>query len=417
MVEKYVTQPCARARLQSSVFGPYLPALVQSLEEAEYAAETIRQHLRAVIRFGTWLQRQRITLGDVNEATVTCYIQHAQQQASSVSRPRPYKAIGLRHLLTVMRQQGVIAIQNVPDPVSSVEAWLLNFAHHLDHVTGCAPTTRHNYLRNARRLFQAVFADGEVVWAELTASVLTQFVRREVAKLHPSACGQPITATRALIRYLALHGVVSEGLLGAIPTVLTKRHATIPRAIPAADVERVIASCTEGASYGLREKAIVLLLARLGLRAGEVIRLRLDDIDWGRGCLLVQAGKTHRERSLPLSQEVGDALAAYLQHARPASVHREVFLRWRPPFSPLQSSTSISTLTRKLLRRADIRVYRSGAHTLRHSLATGLVCNGVSFKLVADVLGHQALATTAIYAKLDLGSLSHVALPWPGGAQ
>ena len=220
-----------------------------------------------------------------------------------------------------------------------------------------------------------------------------------------------------MIRYLTFQGVVSESLLGAIPAVLTKRHATLPRAIPAADVERVIASCREEAPYGLREKAILLLLARLGLRAGEILRLRLDDIDWVRGCLLVQAGKTHRERSLPLSQEVGEALAAYLQHARPASVHREVFLRWRPPFTPLQSSTSISTLTRKVLRRADIQVYRSGAHTLRHSLATSLVCNGVSFKLVADVLGHHALTTTETYAKLDLGSLSHVALPWPGGAQ
>ena len=339
MSEKYVTQRSARTRLQRSIFSPYLPPLVQSLEQAEYAAETIRQHLRAVMRFGTWLQRRRITLGDVNEATVARYVQHAQQQALSVTGPRPYKAIGLRHLLSVLRQQDVITAPLDPGPFSSVEYWLRNFAHHLDHVTGCAPTTRHNYVRNARRLSHEVFADGEVVWAGLTASVLTQFVRREAAKFQPSACGQPVTATRALIRYLTLHGV-----------------------------ERVISSCTEGSSYGLREKAIVLLLARLGLRAGEIIRLQLDDIDWVRGCLLVQAGKTHRERSLPLSQEVGDALAAYLQHVRPVSVHREFFLRWRPPFSPLQSSTSISTLTRKVLRRAVIRVYRSGAHTLRHSL-------------------------------------------------
>lgn len=417
MVEKYVTQPSARARLQQSVFGPYLPLLVQSLEQAEYAAETIRLHLRAAVRFSKWLQRRKITLSDVNEATVECYVQHEQRKTPSSSGPRPYKAIGLRRLLRVLRQHSALSAPIDTGARSSVEEWLRTFADYLEHVTGCASTTRINYLRNARRLFQELFADGEVEWEKLTVLVLTQFVRHEAAKLQPSACGQPVTATRALIRYLAFRGVVSEGLLGAVPAVLTKRHATIPRAIPAADVERVIASCVEGASYGLREKAIVLLLARLGLRAGEVIRLRLDDIDWGRGCIRVPAGKTHRERSLPLSQEVGDVLAAYLQHARPTSVHRELFLRWRPPFSPLQSSTSISTLTRKLLRRADIRVHRAGAHTLRHSLATGLVCNGVSFKVVADVLGHHALATTEIYAKLDLGSLSQVALPWPGGAQ
>lgn len=417
MVEKYVTQPCARARLQRNVFGPYLPSLVQSLEQAEYAAETIRLHLRAVIRFGKWLQRRKITLGEVNETTVAGYVQHEQRKRPIRSGPRPYKAIGLRHLLRALRQHGVIIVPLDADPHSSVEEWLHNFADYLEHVTGCASATRINYLRNARRLFHELFTDGEVHWETLTAAVLTQFVRREAAKLQPSACGQPVTATRALIRYLAFQGVASDGLLGAVPSVLTKRHATIPRTIPAADVERVIASCPEGSTYGLREKAIVLLLARLGLRAAEVIRLQLDDIDWVRGCLRVSAGKTHRERSLPLSQEVGETLAAYLQQARPASVHRELFLRWRPPFSPLQSSTSISTLTRKLLRRADIHVHRSGAHTLRHSLATGMVCNGVSFKVVADVLGHQALATTEIYAKLDLGSLSQVALPWPGGGQ
>jgi site-specific recombinase XerD len=391
--------------------------LVQNLEQAEYAAETIRLHLRAVIRFGKWLQWRKITLGEVNETTVERYVQHEQQKTLSSFGPRPYKAIGLRHLFHVLQQHGAISAPIDTGPRSSVEEWLRNFADYLEHVTGCASTTRINYLRNARRLFQELFADGEVAWEQLTAAVLTRFVRCEAAKLQPSACGQPVTATRALLRYLAFQGVVAEGLLGAVPTVLTKRHATLPRAIPVADVERVIASCGEGSVYGLREKATVLLLARLGLRASEVIRLRLDDIDWVRGCLLVRAGKTHRERSLPLSQEVGDALAAYLQQARPASVHRELFLRWRPPFSPLQSSTSISTLTRKLLRRADIHVRRSGAHTLRHSLATSLVCNGVSFKVVADVLGHHALATTEIYAKLDLGSLSQVALPWPGGAQ
>jgi integrase/recombinase XerD len=419
MLEKFFTQPKTLARLQSGLFGPHLPALVTSLEQAGYAVETIRLHLRAVTRFGTWLQRRPIILSDVSEATVEQYVHGLSRQKSScLSHGRlPYKALGLRHLLTVLRQQGVVAVPIAESPQSSVERWLGDFAHHLEHVTGCAPKSRGNYVRYARRLFRELFADGEVEWSKLSAPVLTSFVRRQAAKLYPSGCGQPVTAMRALIRYLAFQGLVSDGLLGAVPAVLTRRHSTIPRAIAATDVERVISSCEEGSAYGLREKAIVLLLARLGLRAGEVMRLRLEDIDWVRGCVHVPAGKTHRERSLPLAQEVGEIVAAYLRYARPASVHRELFLRWRPPFSPLQSSTSIGTLIRKLLHRAGIRVYRSGAHTLRHSLATGLVCNGVSFKLVADVLGHHSLATTEIYAKLDLGSLSRVALPWPGGVQ
>lgn len=232
----------------------------------------------------------------------------------------------------------------------------------------------------------------------------------------PSGCGQAATATRALIRFLVCDGLVLQGLAGAVPAVLTWRHSSIPKAIAADEVDRVIAACDSGSEYGLREKAIVLLLARLGLRASEVIRLRIEDIDWVRGCILVRAGKTHRERGLPLSQELGDALAAYLRRARPPSNHRELFLRWRPPFRPLRSSVSLCVLTQKLLNRAGISVHRPGAHVLRHSLATAMVMNGVSFKTIADVLGHQSLATTEIYAKLDLGSLSQVAMPWPGGA-
>jgi len=300
---------------------------------------------------------------------------------------------------------------------TAVDEWLGRFDCHLDHVAGCELKSRGNYLRYARRLLYEVFAGGEVDWTKLSASVVTNFVRREAAKLKPSACGQPVTAVRSLIRFLAFEGLVSDGLLGAVPSVLTWRHSSIPRAISTDEVDRVIAACDSKSESGLREKAIVLLLARLALRAGEVIRLRIEDIDWVRGCILVRAGKTHRERSLPLSQEVGDALAAFLRGARPPCAHRELFLRLKPPFRPLRSSVSICTLTQKVLKRAGISVHRPGAHVLRHSLATGMVINGVSFKTVADVLGHQSLATTEIYAKLDLASLSQVAMPWPGGGR
>ena len=185
----------------------------------------------------------------------------------------------------------------------------------------------------------------------------------------------------------------------------------------AEEVERVLAACDAESEYGMRERAIVLLLSRLGLRAGEVIRMRIDDIDWTRGCVLVRAGKTHRERSLPLSQEVGDALVLYLRQSRPSGAHRELFLRWHPPFRPLCRSGSICTLVQKLLKRAGISVHRPGAHVFRHTLATGMAINGVKFKTIADLLGHGSLASTEIYAKLDLGSLSQVAMPWPGGAK
>jgi len=160
-----------------------------------------------------------------------------------------------------------------------------------------------------------------------------------------------------------------------------------------------------------------LLLAHLGLRAGEVIKLRPDDIDWSNGCLLIRAGKTHRERNLPLPADVGHSLVTYLKDERPRSSERSLFLRARPPFGPLQSSVSITLIVQHFLKRAGVWAPRRGAHFLRHTAATRMVCKGTPFKQIADILGHQSLNSTATYAKLDLESLARVAMPWPGGAQ
>jgi site-specific recombinase XerD len=417
MIENFFTQAATVSRLQSGLLGPHLPAVASALDQMGYSPGSIRLHLRAADHFGTWLMEQQIEVHDINDAVVGRYLLGLGRLHSGCSPNGrlPHTALGLRQLLEILQHRGAVQAPEPTGPQTVVDEWLGRFDGYLDRVAGCALKSRDNYLRYARRLLHELFGDAEVDWSKLQATIVTDFVRREAGRLMPSACGQPVTAIRSLIRFLVFNGLVSEGLVGAVPAVLTWRHSSIPRAISDDEVERVIATCDSRLEYGLREKAIVLLLARLGLRAREVIRLRIEDIDWVRGCVLIRAGKTHRERALPLSQEVGDTLAAYLRRARPASTQREVFLRWKPPFRPLRSSTSICTLTQKLLKRTGISVHRPGAHVLRHSLATAMLINGASFKTVADVLGHQSLATTEIYAKLDLRSLSQVAMPWPGG--
>jgi site-specific recombinase XerD len=420
MIEKFFTQQQTLFRMRAGILGPYLPAIAKALDEAHYSTATIRLHLRAADHFGIWLQENNIAVADVSEVTIGSYIRGLDRQCSR-STPNgrlPHSALGLHRVVEVLRQAEVLKpATRAMEPQSTAAEWLADFDHHLNHVAGCAFGSRDNYLRYARRLLHDVFGDAELDWSRLDASTVTEFVRREAAKLRPSACGQPVTAIRSLIRFLASKGAVPAGLHGAVPAVRTWRHLSIPRAISAEEVARVLAACDTESEYGLRERAIVLLLARLGLRAGEVIRLRVDDIDWVRGSVLVRAGKTHRERSLPLSQEVGDALALYVRRSRPGSTHRELFLRWRPPFRPLCKSVSICTLVQKLLKRAEISVHRPGAHVLRHTLATGMAIKGAPFKAIADVLGHGSLATTEIYAKLDLDSLPQVAMPWPGGAK
>jgi integrase len=212
-----------------------------------------------------------------------------------------------------------------------------------------------------------------------------------------------------------VRGVVPAGLDRAIPAIRRWRHASLPPRLSTAQVDQLVAAVGAGPT-ARRDRAILLLLARLGMRAGEVVRLDLDDLDWRNGLVRLPIGKGRRERVLPLPQEVGAALADYLRHDRPAAQSRRVFLKATPTAQPFGGSAAISRLVKRRLARAGVSLPgRIGAHLLRHTAASQMANRGASFKDIADVLGHQSLQTTALYAKLDLDTLAGVALPWIGG--
>jgi integrase len=286
------------------------------------------------------------------------------------------------------------------------------FDEYLDRVSGVSIGTRQIYLLYARAFLQMRFGEAEPDWSALTAEDVADFVRVKAATVTTAL---PATAVRALLRYLATTGVVRRGLDGAVPTVCRWKHASLPRHLTAEQTERVLGSCDVGTFIGKRDRAILLLLVRLGLRAGEVAALTLDDIDWRLGHLLVRATKSRRERTLPLSNEVGKAIVAYLRERTHRS-HRAVFVRLsrRLRFAPLKV-WGVTDVAQRALARAGLKMTRPGAHVLRHTAATHMVRRGASFKEVADVLGHASLETTGIYAKLDLETLARVAMPWPGG--
>lgn len=234
MIEKFFTQQQTLFRMREGILGPHLPLIAKALDEADYSTATIRLHLRAANHFGVWLKEKNIAVADVSEITVDSYIQGLGRQCSR-STPNgrlPHSALGLHHLVEVLRQAEVLKPARATDPQSSVAKWLADFDHHLDHVAGCAFGSRDNYLRYARRLLHDVFGDAEVDWSRLSASTVTDFVRREAEKLQPSACGQPVTAIRSLIRFLASQDAVPVGLDGAVPAVRTWRHSSIPERSP-----------------------------------------------------------------------------------------------------------------------------------------------------------------------------------------
>jgi integrase len=251
---------------------------------------------------------------------------------------------------------------------------------------------------------------------ELCASDVTTFVKDEVGKLSPGRVKLLITALRSFMRYLLHQGQITVELAGCVPTVACWSLSEIPKSLPAGTVQRVLAQQDRTTAVGCRNFAILMLLARLGLRAGEVVALNLEDLDWDDGLIRIRR-KGGRWTKLPLPADVGEAVATYLRSDRPRCYSRRVFLRHRAPIRGFAHTITVSSIVRRTLIQAGVESQRTGAHLFRHTLAVDLLRNGASLDEIGDVLGHRSPNTTALYAKVDLPTLCTLALPWPGGAQ
>ena len=245
---------------------------------------------------------------------------------------------------------------------------------------------------------------------------MVRFVRRQAPRLHLKRAKLLTSALRSFLHYARYRGEVTYDLAAAVPTVANWSMPSIPRAIPADAVHRLLASINRRTATGRRDYAILLLLARLGLRAGEVVRLELDNIDWNVGSLRVQ-GKGGQHTDLPLPADVGAAITAYLRHGRPRGSSRHVFLRTKAPIRGLLGPQAIASLVRHNLVRAGIQAPTYGAHQFRHALATEMLRHGASLAEIGEVLRHRSPETTKIYTKVDLDSLRALTLPWPGGVR
>jgi site-specific recombinase XerD len=224
-----------------------------------------------------------------------------------------------------------------------------------------------------------------------------------------------LSALRSFFRFLRLQGATATDLAAAVPSVADWRLARVPQWIPAAQVNQILRHCDQQTRVGQRDYTILLLLARLGLRAGEVVGMTLDDLDWEAGDVVVR-GKGGRQDRMPLPRDVGQALATYVRHGRPPCLSRRVFICAKAPRRGFSSSVAVCTIVRRALARAGLHPPSTGAHLLRHSLATEMLRRGASLAEIGEILRHRHPDTTAIYAKVDLRALRALAPPWPGGA-
>lgn len=291
------------------------------------------------------------------------------------------------------------------------------FERYLQHERGLASASIRLYGDAVGRFLDHIFGHSEVRLGELRAADIVRFVQAEAARLqHPKRAKNVTSALRSFLQYGRYRGDIVDDLHACVPTVANWSMAGIPRSISAGEVRSLLASCDPHSAVGRRDYAMLMLLSRLGLRAGEVVDLRLDDLDWNDASIRIR-GPAGRCDRLPLPADVGAALVEYLKDGRPACSVRNVFVRSRAPRMALRGPSAVSCLVCRALQRAGIDSPTKGAHLLRHSLATQMLGGGASLGEIAEILRHRNPQTTTIYAKVDLVSLQALALPWPEGIQ
>lgn len=411
MLEKYFSAPKTLRRLRSGISGPHIDAFADDLEREGYAQASAVRYIRAAAHLGCFVQRRGGVLADIDFNTLHGFVGHLRG-CRCPHYKRAKIAYHARFGVKLFHQRLVGCGICPSEPVreeNADPALVIAFRDWFQTHRGVKPPTLRLYARGAAELLQAL---GEDVGQWTAHAVRNFFLQRA------SQCGAPttqklITSLRAFLRYLNFHGESRDDLALAIPAVAHWRLAKLPRCLSAEEVNRLIAAC-DGAHPGrLRDRAIVLMLVRLGLRAGDVAQLRLTDIDWNRGTLQV-IGKGRYQVRLPLPQDVGDAILRYLEW-RPTNIDTDhVFVRSIAPYRPFASGDGVSSVVRHALKRASIEAPAKGAHLLRHTAATEMLRNGVPLDQAGLVLRHRSIDMTAYYAKADVALLKQIAQPWPG---
>ena len=398
-------------RMREGPFSGYVDAFARQMVDAGYARASVRYALQVVADLGRWLRRRSIAVQQLTPKHLASYLKHRSLQAHL----RSGDAAILRRLVSLLISEGIVAqapaIESTP-----AQRLVEQFARYLEQERRLAPPTILNYRDHIQRFLAHRFADGEVRLDVLSATDVIGFVKRQAAKFQPKRSKMMTTALRSFLQYARYRGLISIDFRSCIPTVACWTMASLPRALSSEEVELLLSKCDRKTAVGQRNWAILLLLARLGLRAGEVVGLTFEDLDWEAGEIRIRASGASLDR-LPIPQEVGAALVEYLRYARPRCSSRRVFVRMRAPYRELANSSDISSIVRRALDLAGLDPPHKGAHLLRHSVATHMLRHGASLAEIGELLRHRNHQTTMIYAKVDLDSLRPLALPWPGGAQ
>lgn len=408
MLATYFKDPRTLATYRSGLAGPYLDDFIAWLESRGYRRCTIRRHIREVVHFAAWAKWEGLTGRELDRVALIRLHRHLAERTAlrypSGHHQHVYQSA--RVFVDFLETIGVVD-RCAPHVSTQPPALFLEFAEWMRAQRGTLDSTLNNYRLPIIDLLQSLGTEPNA----FDAKGLREFLLRRVGSSSHEKSKNFATAVRMFLRFLISRGCCAPGLEHAIPTVARWKLSSLPRYLAAEDVERLINSCDHALPLGARDRAILLLIARLGLRAGDVSALTFDDLVWSEGTVIV-SGKNRRGTRLPLPQEVGEAILHYLKHARPHVASDYVFITTTAPHVPITRQV-VGRAVVRAIRRTGISAPKQGAHLLRHSAATRMLHEGVSLPAISALLRHASIETTTVYAKVDVDLLHEVAMPWP----
>jgi site-specific recombinase XerD len=402
-------RPSNIRRLHNGPLGSCIDEYATRLSEQGLCRGTGMRTLLLIADLSRWLLRAGLGIDELNERTLERYRRfRARTRPLGLGDP-----VALRRFLCAMRDLDICKTPS-PAPLSLLDEELEGFRRYLSQDVGLSARTLEHYSELIDPFLREQIDAGGPRWSTLTGAEVLGFFRRCARRRSPQYLQRLRTALRSFLRYLRFRGDVQVDLGSCIPGIARWSLATLPKYLTATQVQRVLGSCNRKTPVGRRDYAILLILARLGLRAIEVVELSLDDIDWETGQFTIRA-KGRERATMPMPADVGQAICDYLTHGRPHSNSRRIFLRHLAPHVGFAKSASISAVCKFAMQRAGIDLPSQGAHLLRHTLATRMLRQGASLEQIGQLLRHRLLDTTRIYAKVDLIALRRVALPLPEG--
>jgi integrase/recombinase XerD len=387
----------------------HLVGFREELARSGYGPLRSGAHLELFADLCRWLEGKGVTLSELGTERVAAFLDDRRRrgQTDLISRT------GARPLVGYLTRAGVIREQGFVVPDGPCRALLERYRHYLEAERGLTAQTVERYVGLAGRLAAALQRGGAIGWQRVRAQDITRFLLDNCPAPRGGHAPDTVPALRSFLRFCHLEGVIPLPLDGSVPPAAGRRMSPLPKGIPAGELDRLLDSCDREQARERRDYAILVLLSRLGLRAGEVAAMVLEDLDW-RGGQLVVHGKARRDEALPLPADVGEAITGYLRSGRPRADGRSVFLRCYAPWRGL-SAQAVTGIVYDACDRAGIA--RIGAHQLRHTAASQMLAQGASLAEVGEALRQRSAASTAIYAKVDRARLAALARPWPGSAR